>query len=92
MDRMSPKKRVISANLVWIVGTFVSLAFLGFLTIEMVFIVSLIGFILITEFTAPFGDSPRWRILLDAVIVLGFLLFGYIVIRRILEALPVAVL
>lgn len=89
---MAPKKRVIGANIVWIVATFISLAFLGFLTLEMVFIISLIGFILITEFTAPFSDPPQWRVLLDAIIVLGLALFGYIVIRRILEALPVPVL
>lgn len=64
------------------------LAVLGSLSLELVFVLSLIGFLVVIELTAPFNITPRWRRRLLPIIGLGLLGFGVIVIRRILAILP----
>jgi hypothetical protein len=64
------------------------LAVLGALSYELFFVLSLIGFLVVIELTAPFNVTPRWRSRLKWLVVLGLLGFAYIVIRRILAILP----
>jgi len=64
------------------------LAALGFLTLELFFVLSLIGLLVIVEFTAPFNVTPRWRRRLRWLIAFGLLVFGLIVVRRVLSILP----
>lgn len=66
----------------------VALAALGALSLELYFVVSLIGFLVVVELTAPFQVTPRWRSRLKWLILLGLAVFGAIVVRRILEILP----
>lgn len=73
-------------------GVVLILTLLNSLSLELVFVCSLIGFLVIVELTAPFSVTPRWRSRLRWIIVLGLAVFGYIVIRRILEILPSGVL
>jgi len=73
-------------------GTILALATLQSLSLELFFVVSLIGFLVITELTAPLNIQPRWRHRLKWIILVGLLVFGYIVIRRILAILPPGVL
>ena len=72
----------------WMLGTLVVLALLGSLSLDLFFVVSLIGFLVVVELTAPFAVTPRWRRRLKWVILLGLLVFAYIVLRRILAILP----
>ena len=65
-----------------------ALTLLGALSLELFFVVSLIGFLVVTQLTAPFNVTPRWRARLKWVILVGLLVFGYIVVKRILEILP----
>mgnify|MGYP006993519837 CR=1 FL=1 len=69
-------------------GTVLALALLDALSYELVFVVSLIGFLVVTELTAPFNVTPRWRARLKWLIAAGLVVFGYIVVRRILAILP----
>lgn len=69
-------------------ATALALTLLDALTYELFFVVSLIGFLVVTELTAPFAITPRWRRRLNYVIALGLVVFAYVVIRRILEILP----
>lgn len=69
-----------------------TLALLDALTVELFFVLSLIGFLVVTELTAPFAVTPRWRKRLKWIIALGLLVFGAIVVRRILDILPSGVL
>ena len=69
-------------------GAITLLAVLGSLSLELVFVLSLIGFLVVVELTAPFNVTPRWRRRLLPIIGLGLLGFGVIVIRRILAILP----
>jgi len=82
------RQRFVVGQVAWMSATIVALALLGSLSIELFFVVSLIGFLIVIELTAPFGVTPRWRARLKWLVALGLLGFGYIVIRRILEILP----
>jgi len=73
-------------------GVILLLALLGSLTIELFFVISLIGLLIVVELTAPFRITPQWRKRLWVLIGLGLLGFGVIVIRRILDILPPGVL
>ena len=63
------------------------LALLDALSLELFFVLSLIGFLIVTELTAPLNVSPAWRRRLRWVIAAGLLGFAVIVIRRILDIL-----
>ena len=84
--------RFVHGQLAWMVATIVVLTLLGSLSYELVFVLSLIGFLIVTELTAPLNIAPDWRRRLRWLIAAGLLGFAVIVIRRILEILPQEVL
>lgn len=59
---------------------------------ELYFVIALIGFLVVTELTAPFNVTPRWRSRLKWFVLAGLVVFAYIVVRRILAILPEGVL
>lgn len=80
------------AQLAWMLGTVLVLALVESLTYELFFVVTLIGFLVVIELTAPVAVTPRWRARLKWLVLVGLAVFGYIVVRRILEILPPGVL
>lgn len=82
------RERFVYVHLAWMLATVLVLTLLGALTFEAFFIVSLIGFLVLIERTAPVRITPRWRRRLRAVVV--FSLFGmlYLVIRQAITLLP----
>lgn len=82
------RERFIRANVAWMLASVLVLALLDSLSLELFFVVSLIGFLVVVELTAPFSVTPRWRARLKWLIALGLAIFGYVVIRRILAILP----
>ncbi len=82
------RQQFIIGQMAWLVGAVVVLTLLGALSLELFFVVSLIGFLVLVELTAPFTVTPAWRRRLRWVIAFGLLVFGYIVTRRIVEILP----
>jgi hypothetical protein len=86
------RQRFVTGQLAWMLAALVLLAALSALTLELFFVVSLIGFLVVTELTAPFAVRPRWRRRLLYVIVLGLVAFACVVVRRILAILPPGVL
>jgi hypothetical protein len=82
----------IRGQIAWMVATILALALLGSVSYELVFVLSLIGFLVVTELTAPFNITPAWRARLKWLILAGLVVFGFIVIRRILEILPPGVI
>lgn len=86
------RRQFVHGNVAWMLGTTTVLVLLDALSLELFFVVSLIGFLVLTELTAPFSVTPAWRRRLRWIIALGLLVFGYIVIRRILAILPEGVL
>jgi hypothetical protein len=86
------RMRFIYGQIAWMVAVVLALTLLGSLSYELFFVLSLIGFLIVTELTAPFNITPRWRSRLKWLILAGLLVFAYIVVRRILEILPPEVL
>ena len=82
------RERFIHAQLAWMLGATLVLVLLDSLSYELVFVVSLIGFLVIVELTAPIAVTPAWRRRLLWLIGAGLLIFCYIVVRQILEILP----
>ena len=82
------RRRFIHAQMGWMLATIVGLAVLGSLSLELFFLVSLLGLLVAVELTAPIAVTPQWRQRLRWLIAAGFVGFGYIVIRRLLEILP----
>lgn len=85
------RNRFIYAQTAWMLATVLVLALLGSLSYELFFVVSLIGFLVVVELTAPFNVTPRWRARLKWLIAAGLAVFAYIVVKRILEILPPSV-
>ncbi len=82
------RQQFIHGQAVWMLGTLLVLAVLGSLSLELFFVLSLIGFLVVTELTAPFDVTPAWRSRLKWIVLGGLVGFVAIVIRRILEILP----
>ena len=87
---MSPKPhRFVRYVLAWMLTALIGLTLLGSLELEVFFVVSLIGMLVITELMTPMHLTPAWHRRLRWVILIGLLGFAYIVIQRVLELLPV---
>lgn len=84
---MRRRSRFIYAQLTWMLAVIVLLTALGSLELELFFVLTLIGLLIVVELTAPFNVTPQWRRRLLPVIALGLLGFGLIVIQRIIENL-----
>jgi len=84
--------RFVHGTLAWLLAAALVLALLGSLTYELFFVVSLIGFLVVIELTAPFAVTPAWRRRLRWLVLVGLVVFGYIVVQRILAILPPGVL
>ncbi|TMT87050.1 hypothetical protein E2L06_10820 [Haloterrigena sp. H1] len=82
------RMRFVHGQVAWMIATVLVLTLLNALSYELVFVLSLIGFLVITELTAPFNVTPTWRRRLRWLILLGLAGFAVIVVRRILEILP----
>lgn len=86
------RQRFVHGQAAWMLTALVVLAALGALSLELFFVVSLIGFLVVVELTAPFQVTPRWRSRLTWLILLGLVVFAVVVVRRILAILPPGVL
>lgn len=84
----SRRVRFLHAQVAWMLGSLLVLAALASLSLELFFVVSLIGLLVVVELTAPFNVTPRWRARLKWPILIGLVGFAYVVVRRILEFLP----
>ncbi|QLG27441.1 hypothetical protein HUG10_07710 [Halorarum halophilum] len=89
---MGSRTAFVRAQLAWMLAATLVLSLLGALSYELFFVVSLIGFLVVTELTAPVAVGPAWRHRLRWLIAIGLVVFGYVVIRRILAILPAGVI
>lgn len=85
---MRRSQRFVHGQITWMLATVLVLSLLGELTLEMFFIGSLLGFLVLTELTAPFNVRPEWRSRLKWLILAGMMIFGYFMVNRVLEFLP----
>lgn len=86
------RDRFVHATVAWLLGCALLLTLLDALSYELFFVLGLIGFLIVTELTAPFTVTPTWRRRLKWLIALGLVVFGVIVVRRILAILPSGVI
>lgn len=86
------RQQFVSGTVAWMLAAALVLALLDSLTYDLFFIVSLVGFLIVVELTAPFGVRPQWRRRLRWLIALGLLGFAAVVVRRVIEILPPGVL
>ncbi|MFB6284089.1 MAG: hypothetical protein ABEK59_09190 [Halobacteria archaeon] len=78
----------INSQIAWMTAALIFLTLFGSLSLELYFVLSLLGFLIIVELTAPFNITIRWRKRLKWIIAAGILVFGYVVVKRVLEILP----
>lgn len=80
------------AHVAWTCAAVVLLAALDALTLELAFVSSLIGLLVVLELTAPVNVTPRWRARLKWVVGAGLVAFAAVVVRRIVAIIPPEVL
>lgn len=86
------RRQFVTGTVAWMLAAATVLVALDALSLDLFVSVSLIGFFVVAELTAPVAVTPTWRRRILVVGALGLLLFGYIVVRRILAILPEGVL
>ncbi|QLH79933.1 hypothetical protein HZS55_05885 [Halosimplex rubrum] len=85
---MAHRQQFILGQAVWMLATLVILVVFSALSFDLYFVVSLIGFLIVVELTAPFNVTPQWRRRLKWIILVSLVGFAYVVVRRILAILP----
>lgn len=71
----------------WTAAALVVLIALEAYSPELFFVVALIGLLVVTELTAPVAVRPPWRRRVRWLVVAGLVVFGAIVLRRVLSIL-----
>lgn len=86
------RERFVRLLVTWMLSVVLLLSLLDALSLELVFVGSFVGLLVVAEYTAPFSVTPRWRTRLRVVIVVGLVVFVSIVVRRVLQTLPEGVI
>jgi uncharacterized membrane protein (Fun14 family) len=86
---LSARLRFLYLLVGWLVVSLVLLAAFGSLNFDLFYVSSLIGFLVVTELTAPLNRIQQWRSGLGVIAVLGFVGFAYLVVTRIQAILAV---
>ena len=86
------RRRFLHGQVAWMAAALLALAALDALSLELFFVVSLIGFLVVLELTAPLNVTPTWRRRLRWILAVAMIGFVAIVIRRILAILPPGVI
>ncbi|NEU58121.1 hypothetical protein [Halorussus sp. MSC15.2] len=80
--------RFVYGQTAWMLAAVLVLAVVDGLSLRVFLVASLVGFLVMMEFTAPFDVTPAWRRRLKWFVLLGLLVFAYVLGRRILELMP----
>jgi len=86
------RQQFVHGTVAWMLATAAGLTLLDALSLELFFVVSLIGFLVLVELATPVSVTPRWQRRLRWLVAVGLLVFGYVIVRRILRILPEGVL
>ena len=79
--------RLVYAFGTWMFAVLVLLTLFQSLDPEYFFVLCLIGFLIIVELSGPFTIRPEWRKRVNLAIAVGVLIFGLIVLNKILDIL-----
>jgi hypothetical protein len=80
--------RFIRTLVVWMLLGLAVLSVFDALSFELVFVVSFLGYLVMSEVETPVNRTVTWRRRLWPITVLGTLGFGYILATHLLRALP----
>lgn len=86
------RQQFIIGHVAWMLAVVLVLAVLDAVSLELFFVITLIGFLVVTELSAPINVRPAWRTRLRWLIAIGLVVFAIIVVRRILAILPKGVI
>lgn len=78
------RRAILSGQIVWMAVALVVLLGLGMFSPEFYYIVSFIGFLVVTQLFAPVESVPDWWHRVKLLVLVGFFVFGYLAARRIL--------
>lgn len=85
------RMRFIRGHVAWMLGAVLVLVLVDAFSYELFFVLALIGFLFILQLTAPVNVRPTWRSRLKWPTIGALIVFGAIVVRRVLERLPMGV-
>lgn len=88
----SRRFRFVRIQVGWMLAVLVSLTVFDALTLELFFSSSLMGLLVLFEMTEPRTITPPWRVLLRRIALVGLVVYGLIVVRRVSEMLPPGVI
>jgi hypothetical protein len=86
---LSARLRFLYLLVGWLLVSLVVLSAFGSLNVELFYVSSLIGFLVVTELTAPLNRLQQWRSGLGVIALLGFVGFAYLVVTRLQAILAV---
>lgn len=86
---LTKSQRIVVIFGAWAFLALAVLAVFGSLSFEYFFVLCLIGFLVIVELSGPFASRPRWRSRVNAVILLGVVVFTLIVVKKVLDILGI---
>ncbi len=81
------QQRLVYGQVAWMLSAIFVLSVFGELSLPIFFVCSFVGFLIMIEFTAPVNVTPKWRTRLKWFVILGLILLGYFLIRKILSLL-----
>jgi hypothetical protein len=73
----------------WAVFVLATLLVFDVLSIELYFMLCLIGFLVIAHISGPFISRPQWRSRVNLVIAVGILAFALIILAKVLDILKI---
>lgn len=82
------RRQFVHAQTAWMLATALVLALLESLSYELFLVVSFIGFLIVTELTEPVALTPRWRRRIWWLVPPALIIFGLMILRRIVSVLP----
>lgn len=83
------QRRVVRLTTGWLLASAAALALAGFLRFDLWAVLSVLGFLVIVQWTAPLSTLPAWRRRLRIPILLAFVVFFVAVASRLLERFAV---
>ena len=86
---LTKSQRIVVIFGAWAFLALAALAVFNSLSLEYFFVLCLIGFLVIVELSGPFAARPAWRSRVNAVILLGVVVFGLIVASKVLNILNI---
>lgn len=77
--------RFVNLQIAWMLFAILLLAVVDEMSLDLFFSLSLLGLFVIAGVTTPFSVVPEWRRRLQWLIILGTVVFAYLVFQRVLD-------